>query len=63
MLASILGYKAVILSMLLTDEKSPHFGDNNNKKVDSVKKADKPSAVININVYGDNKQGFHSFGR
>ena len=29
---------------------------NNNKEVNSVKKADKPSIVININVYGDNNK-------
>ena len=29
---------------------------NNNKEVNSVKKADKPSVVININVYGDNNK-------
>ncbi|HIV20488.1 MAG TPA: hypothetical protein IAC81_00735 [Candidatus Scatomorpha stercorigallinarum] len=32
------------------------MGANNNKEVNSVKKADKPSVVININVYGDNNK-------
>ena len=32
------------------------FEANNNKEVNSVKKADKPSIVININVYGDNNK-------
>lgn len=29
---------------------------NNSKEVNFVKKADKPSIVININVYGDNNK-------
>ena len=32
------------------------LGANNNKEVNSVKKADKPSIVINIKVYGDNNK-------
>lgn len=45
--------------LLLADGKSPqHLGANNNKEVNSVRKADKPNIVINVNVnvYGDNNK-------
>ena len=32
------------------------MGANNNEEVNSVKKADKPNIVININIYGDNNK-------
>lgn len=43
--------------MLLADGKSPqHLGANNNKEVNSVKKADKPCVVIHVHVHGDNNK-------
>lgn len=43
--------------LLLADGKSPqHLGANNNKEVNSVKKADKPCVVIHVHVHGDNNK-------
>lgn len=43
--------------MLLADGKSPqHLGANNNKEVNSVKKADKPCVVIHVHVHGNNNK-------
>jgi len=44
------------ISLLLADGKSPQLllGANNNKEVNSVKKADKPNVVVI--VYGDNNK-------
>ena len=45
------------ISLLLADGESPHFlGANYNKKVNSMKKADKPGVFINVHVYGDNNK-------
>ena len=51
------GYKAIAsLCYLRTGSPLIYLGANNNKEVNSVKKADKPNIVININVYGDNNK-------
>lgn len=43
--------------MLLADGKSPQYlGANNNKEVNSVKKADKPCVVIHVHVHGNNNK-------
>lgn len=49
------GYKAIAsLCYLRTGSPLIYLGANNNKEVNSVKKTDKPSVVINI--YGDNNK-------
>lgn len=50
------GYKAALSPCYWRMGSPPHLGANNDKEVNSVKKADKPSIVINIHISGDNNK-------